>query len=212
MDLELESDKTKSAYLDKELVAGYAKVNVLHEEMLNHINSFLDSLTGKQIIDIGCGVGHMDAYMSSQGFEVTGIDASPTMIKYANEHYKPDSTRYLTADMKFFSRLFKPSSFDGAFLSASLLHIPKKEVNQVLEEAKRVLNPGAKLYISLKEGNGEHLLKEDAYGKSVERFFSYWQESDFRKVIEAAGLSIERVEKDSRRDTYWLHFYLSVPK
>lgn len=46
-------------------------------------------LTGKTVLDIGCGTGNITAYMAKEkgAFSVTGIDASPAMIDTAQKTY-----------------------------------------------------------------------------------------------------------------------------
>jgi len=39
-------------------------------------------------IDLGCGTGNYSIYLASAGFDVTGIDNSPTAIKIAKENAK----------------------------------------------------------------------------------------------------------------------------
>ena len=39
-------------------------------------------------IDLGCGTGNYAIYLASAGFDVTGIDISPTAIKIAKENAK----------------------------------------------------------------------------------------------------------------------------
>ena len=39
-------------------------------------------------IDLGCGAGNYAIYLAQQGFEVTGIDISPTAIEIAREQAK----------------------------------------------------------------------------------------------------------------------------
>ena len=36
-------------------------------------------------VDLGCGAGNYAIYLAGRGFEVTGIDFSPTVIKIAKE-------------------------------------------------------------------------------------------------------------------------------
>jgi len=52
------------------------------EEVINIINYY--SILPCTILDIGCGTGSLCIELSKKGFDVTGIDVSPTAIKLAN--------------------------------------------------------------------------------------------------------------------------------
>jgi 2-polyprenyl-3-methyl-5-hydroxy-6-metoxy-1,4-benzoquinol methylase len=39
-------------------------------------------------IDLGCGLGNYAVYLASIGFDVTGVDISPTAIKFAKDNAK----------------------------------------------------------------------------------------------------------------------------
>src|SRR5665213_1336243 len=41
----------------------------------------------KRVFDVGCGNGVVASKLAGRGYDVTGIDASPTGIKNAKEHY-----------------------------------------------------------------------------------------------------------------------------
>ncbi len=54
---------------------------------------------GKKIFDIGCGSGAPIAdYMIAQGYDITGVDSSPTLISFC--HSSQPNQRWLVADMR----------------------------------------------------------------------------------------------------------------
>jgi SAM-dependent methyltransferase len=52
-------------------------------------------------IDLGCGAGNYAVYLAGRGFEVTGVDISPTAIKLAGENAKRKGVKcnFLVADV-----------------------------------------------------------------------------------------------------------------
>jgi len=40
------------------------------------------------VIDLGCGAGNYAIYLAHKGFNVTGVDISPTAIKFPKENAK----------------------------------------------------------------------------------------------------------------------------
>ncbi len=52
-------------------------------------------------IDFGCGTGNYSIYLAGKGFDVTGVDISPTAIRIAKENAKRKGIRcrFVTADV-----------------------------------------------------------------------------------------------------------------
>lgn len=97
----------------------------------------LDPRMGEQILDLGCGTGHLSYKITTTGAEVMGIDQGSTMIKRANETYP--GLNFLVADA---ANLTWTEQFDAVFSNAVLHWIqqPEKVVNGVW----RVLKPGGR--------------------------------------------------------------------
>lgn len=56
-------------------------------------------LSGKRVLDLGCGPGLYATRMAALGADVTGLDFSPTSIAHAKAHTPPGtSLRYMQAD------------------------------------------------------------------------------------------------------------------
>jgi SAM-dependent methyltransferase len=57
-----------------------------------------NGLTGKRLLDVGCGTGTSFLPMLAQGWEVTGCDISPAMLEHAREK-AGDAVQLALADM-----------------------------------------------------------------------------------------------------------------
>lgn len=160
------------------------------------------------VLDVGCGGGTKSKYLASKGLKVLGIDFSENMINIASREV-PDA-KFLVKDINDIDSL--DESFDGIFMQAILLHIPKKDVGEVLHKAVTKLNPGGYLYIAVKEkmegGVDEEVKQEDDYGYAYERFFSYFSIDELRQHLQNVGLEVvhEDVKPPSRtqRKSNWL--------
>jgi SAM-dependent methyltransferase len=100
-------------------------------------------------IDLGCGAGNYAIYLATVGFDVTGIDISPTAIKIARENAmkKGIKCNFLAADVVGDLAEVK-ETFDFAYDWELLHHIsPDKRVKYV-ENVHRILNPRGK-YLSV---------------------------------------------------------------
>ena len=95
-------------------------------------------------IDLGCGAGNYAIYLSGLGFDVTGVDSSPTAIKIAEEHAKKRGARcrFIVADL--LGDLHEVTdTFDFAFDWEFLHHIFPEDRETYIKNVHKVLNPGA---------------------------------------------------------------------
>ncbi|MFA6446052.1 MAG: class I SAM-dependent methyltransferase [Candidatus Paceibacterota bacterium] len=156
------------------------------------------------ILDVGCGAGLKSKYLSEKGLGVTGIDISNKLIEIAKREV-PDVLFYVM-DMNDIENLHM--KFDGVFAQASLLHIPKNNIFEVITKLISVINDAGFLYIGVKgidaSGKEEDVLKENDYGYDYERFFSYYRMEELEKYLKDLNLNI--IYKNSSRvgKTDWL--------
>jgi SAM-dependent methyltransferase len=100
-------------------------------------------------IDLGCGVGNYAIYLAGRGFDMTGVDVSPTAITIArqNARRKGVNVHFLVADIVGDIRQVQ-GTFDFAYDWEVLHHIFPDQRKNYVENVHRVLNPGGK-YLSL---------------------------------------------------------------
>jgi len=100
-------------------------------------------------IDLGCGTGHYAIYLASIGFDVTGIDISPTAIKIAKENAKKKGVKcnFLATDVLGNLDEVK-ETFDFAYDWELLHHIFPQQRKKYIENVYRILNPKGK-YLSV---------------------------------------------------------------
>ena len=100
-------------------------------------------------IDLGCGAGNYAIYLASIGFDVTGIDISPSAIKTAKENAKKKRVKcnFLVADAIGDLDEVK-ETFDFAYDWELLHHIYPEKRKKYVENVYRILNPGRK-YLSV---------------------------------------------------------------
>jgi SAM-dependent methyltransferase len=100
-------------------------------------------------IDLGCGTGNCAIYLSDRGFDVTGIDFSPTAIKIAQESAKKKGAKCTFIISDILSNLDQvKGTFDFAYDWEVLHHIFPENRDKYLENVHRILNPKGK-YFSL---------------------------------------------------------------
>ena len=122
----------------------------LHIEVGDLYYRFLRYLPqGKYLLDAGCGCGRDTKYFLSLGYQVTAIDASQAMVEISSE-----LTGQKTLHLDFRDLSFK-DTFDGIWSFASLLHISKSKIDEVVYRFAQALKNDGTWYMSFKEGEGE---------------------------------------------------------
>lgn len=145
---------------------------------------------GGSVIDLGCGSGRDLVSFLRLGFRPVGLDLSRNLAEIAAQTSKcPVVIGNLS------SPPFADSSFDAAWASASLLHLPPDEMPSALMEVARIVRPLGVFFSSVKAGQGS---SRGADG----RLFSYYREDEWRARLEGAGfvvLELRTSAKDSTR-------------
>ncbi len=105
----------------------------------------LGDISGRRVLDAGCGSGPLTAAMRDKGAVVTGIDASAGMVDLARQRLGEG------ADLRV-ADLAAPLPFaDGEFdvVVASLVLHYLEDWTGALGELRRVLKPGGRLMVSV---------------------------------------------------------------
>jgi len=110
-------------------------------DALTLIRETFAPLSGKRILDIGCGSGTLAKRLSENGAAVTGIDPGLAALEQARTAVP--AARFERASGEALP--FPDASFDGAVLLNALHHVP--EPAAALVEAARVLVPGGCLVV-----------------------------------------------------------------
>lgn len=93
---------------------------------------------GARIADLGCGSGVFTDLLQRRGFNSTGIDLSPKLIRIAREAHPGIDFR--EGDIEHLP--FADGSIDGVVLAGVLHHLP--ELSKCAAEIKRILRPGGR--------------------------------------------------------------------
>lgn len=121
------------------------------------------------ILDAGCGSGRDTRFFSRQGFNVVAFDNSPEMVTLASDFTGQDCLLLSFDDLQF------ENKFDGVWACASMLHVPKHNMINVLNKLSTALKTDGILYTSFKYGHDE-IFKNG-------RLFSNFDEDSFNAVL-----------------------------
>ena len=137
------------------------------------------------VADLGCGPGHVTAWLARRGAAATGIDLSPAMIAAARRDY-PD------AEFRCGDLLCLPAR-DGEFAAAvalySIIHLEPAELPAAFREIHRVLRPGGLALVAFHIGAEVRHLAE-WFGRQVDVDFRFLQPDEVTGLMEQAGLRV----------------------
>jgi SAM-dependent methyltransferase len=165
------------------------------------LNRFAEEVAGAgTVADLGCGPGHVAAYLAARGVRTVGIDLSPAMTAEARARWPVLDFR--AGDMR---RLDLPdASLAGAVLFYSIVHFDSGDLPAVFAELRRVLASGGLALLAFHVSNdaGDDLVHvEDLFGAPVSLDFRFHDPDRVERALRAAGLSsIERVVREPYPD------------
>jgi len=144
-------DPTRSSY--DTVAAGYSELFVddLPNEPVKRslLKLFAELTSGGPVADVGCGPGHVTAFLRDQGLDVFGVDLSPGMVAQARANYP--EMRFEVGSM---TSLDCPDrSLAGLNAWFSTIHIPDASLPGVLAEFHRMLLPAATLMLAFQVGD-----------------------------------------------------------
>ena len=111
-------------------------------------------LTGKSVVDVGCGGGILSEGMASHGAQVTGIDLAERSLKIARLHLHESGLKVdyrLIAVEDLASEA--PASFDVVTCMEMLEHVPTPA--SVVEACSRLVKPGGWVFFSTLNRNAK---------------------------------------------------------
>ena len=112
-------------------------------------DKFIHALNGPKVLDFGCGSGRDAKYFLESGLQVTAVDGSEEMCRYASEF-----TGIQVQNM-LFQDLDAQNQYDGIWACSSILHLPKNELHVVLSKMVDALRDDGIIYTSFKYGDFE---------------------------------------------------------
>ncbi|MFC9893595.1 class I SAM-dependent methyltransferase [Nocardia sp. NPDC127579] len=184
-DTRISYDTVASSYADqvRDALAG-------HPYLRAALALFADSVRaagGGLVADVGCGPGHVTAYLHELGVDAFGVDLSPGMIESARRDHP--GLRFEVGSMTELD--FPAASMAGLLAWQSLIHIPDDEVPAVLRRFHRILRPGGALQLLFHVGN-ESRLKTQGYGGHPMNVHVHHRQPDLMTTwLRDAGFEVE---------------------
>ena len=151
---------------------------------------------GQKILDAGCGSGRDVIAFRQAGFDVDAFDASAKLCRIASENTG------ITVRQLRFEELEGQEKYDGIWAGASLLHIEKKMLPDVMTRLYCLLKKNGVLYVSFKYGSTER--EKDG------RYFCDFTEQTLKELLEEAAFEIKelfltRDVREGRQNEAWIN-------
>lgn len=191
-------DKTLKYYNENAQSFASGTVSVKFTEVQD---KFLEKLNpDAYILDFGCGAGRDTKYFLSRGYQIDAIDGSEQLCRIASK-YTGIKVRQM-----LFQELDEKEKYDGIWACASILHLPKKQLREVLKNMYAALKSKGWIYTSFKYGKFE--------GERNGRYFTDFTTDTFKEFIhDMHGLKIEEQwitgdVRPGRGEEKWLNLLL----
>lgn len=156
----------------------------------------LESLAGKRVLEIGCGMGMHSEMLVKAGAELTAIDISPTSIESSKRRF---ANKGLTADFRQMDAEhldFVADSFDMVWSWGVIHH--SAHTGRIVREIHRVVKPGGRAGIMVYATDGM-----SAYITILRRYvFGFWRGKSLDDYLwhDADGFTARFYTKDGWRD------------
>ena len=148
---------------------------------------------GTAIADLGCGPGHVAAWLAGRDVAVVGIDLSPRMIAAGRRDYPKVEFR----EGDFLALPAADGEFGAAIAFYSIIHLEPGELGRAFGEIHRVLRPQGLFLVSFHVGAEVRHLGE-WWGHAVDVDFRFFEPPDIAEAIERSGFRTEmRLERVS---------------
>ena len=164
-------------------------------------NKFMNKLqAGCHILDFGCGSGRDSKYFINKGFQVTAIDGSIELCKYASE------LTGLNVKHMYFQELCDIDVYDAIWACSSILHLPYYDLKDVMAKMIVALKQNGIIYTSFKYGKYE--------GERNGRYFIDMDDDKFKNfIINYPNITVEELwitgdVRPGRSNEQWLNVIL----
>jgi ubiquinone/menaquinone biosynthesis C-methylase UbiE len=128
--------------------------------------ALIGEVTGKRVLEVGCGPGTLTSWLVDNGASVTAMDVSPEMVRLATERLG-GRARILIADLADPLRFAADASFDLVVASLVLHYLA--DWTAPLAEFHRVLSPdGAVVFSTHHPAMDWQLHSPDDYFKTMQ--------------------------------------------
>ncbi|HVK55874.1 MAG TPA: bifunctional 2-polyprenyl-6-hydroxyphenol methylase/3-demethylubiquinol 3-O-methyltransferase UbiG [Burkholderiales bacterium] len=165
---------------------------------LNHIDRAVGGLSGKKVLDVGCGGGILSESMAERGAEVTGIDLAEKSLKVAKLHLYESNNKvdYQLISAEDLAQK-SPQTFDVVTCLEMLEHVP--DPASIVKACATLVKPGGHVFFSTINRNpkaylfavigAEYLLQ--LLPKGTHDYARFITPAELARMSREAGLAVD---------------------
>lgn len=145
---------------------------------------FEKKVSGRDLLDIGCGAGHFVAAAVERGWNARGLELGPA-ADFCKEVGLP------VERLDLFSDELSPGSFDVVSLFEVAEHVP--DPGSFIRRAVELLRPGGLFYATVPNGSAlDGIVQGMDWPVWHVEHVTYFSPTRFRRVVERAGARVVR--------------------
>ncbi len=150
------------------------------------LTAFAELAPAGRIVDVGCGPGHIAAFLAAAGRRVEGVDLSPAMIAEAAARFGGAAT-FRVGDM--FALPYEPGAIAGIVAAYAIVHVPTVELAGMFARWRALLAPGGLVSVAFHAGD-ETLHVDELFGCATSLDFVQHRPEAVVAAITAAGFEL----------------------
>ncbi|MFF4273657.1 class I SAM-dependent methyltransferase [Streptomyces sp. NPDC001536] len=141
---------------------------------------------GTTIGDLGCGPGHVAAWLAGKGAHTVGIDLSPGMVAVGRRRFP--QVEFREGDLLELPA--RDAEFGSLAALYTIIHLDPGELHRAFEEMARVLRPSGLALLSFHIGE-EIRHVDEWWGHKVDVDFRFLDPARIAELLETAGFTVE---------------------
>ncbi len=167
----------------------YLKPHPAFQRFLNRVKPF----GIKKVVDLGCGSGRHLIPLAEKGYEVTGIDYSPSAAHLAEKWLKTKNLegKVYVSDIHERLKIFEEAAFDAVIAVKSLQYSTLEQFKDSIKEINRILITGGVLFLVIPSKSTE--IKD----LQVEQLF--FEKEQLRDILDDTFRVLE-IQEDSDKN------------